>query len=35
MYIVKLRLKDTAIKRPKTFVPKKGNGSYKREKKFF
>lgn len=35
MYIVKLRSKDTAVKRPKIFVPKKGKGSYKRDKKYF
>lgn len=30
MYIIKLRSKDTAIKRAKIFIPKKGRGSYKR-----
>jgi len=33
MKLIKLRSKDTAIKRPKVFKPKKGKGSYNRKKK--
>jgi stalled ribosome alternative rescue factor ArfA len=32
MKIVKLRSKDTAVKRPKVILPQKGKGSYKRKK---
>ena len=30
--IIKLRSKDTAIKRPQAFKPDKGKGSYRRKK---
>jgi stalled ribosome alternative rescue factor ArfA len=31
--IIKLRCKDTAVKRPQEFKPDKGKGSYDRKKK--